>query len=221
VTRRAAARVATLAVLGLLLGGCAAGAGSAPGSGTGTGPGMGASAEPPAGTGMGTATTTGGEQPDLAAARPCPRLAPAQVVPGGLPDLRLPCLGAGPAVRLSDLRGTPLVLNVWAAWCVNCDREMPLFAQAQERAGDRLRFFGVHYKAPRDYGLRSARDFGVTFPSVHDEDGDRTARLLGAPGPPTTLFVTADGRVAYRRIGEITSQQQLTALVRQHLGVRL
>jgi hypothetical protein len=56
---------------------------------------------------------------------------------------------------------------------------------------------------------------------VHDEDGDRTARLLGAPGPPTTLFVTADGRVAYRRIGEITSQQQLTALVRQHLGVRL
>ena len=122
-------------------------------------------------------------------------------------------------MRLSDLRGTPMVLNVWAAWCSNCDREMPLLADVQRKAGSKLRFFGVHYKAARDYGLRSAADFGVTFPSVHDEDGDLIARELQAFAPPQTFFVTADGRIAGRKIGEIQSAKELDALIEQYLGV--
>lgn len=151
----------------------------------------------------------------------CPRLVPAAPVTGGLPDLRLPCLGGGPSVNLADLRGKPMVLNVWAAWCPNCDREMPLFADAMTRAAGRMRFFGVHYKAAEKFGERSAADFGVPFPSVHDEDGDRVVRALRTAAPPQTLFVTADGRVAGRQVGEIRSQAQLDELVQRYLGVRL
>jgi thiol-disulfide isomerase/thioredoxin len=112
-----------------------------------------------------------------------------------------------------------MVLNIWAAWCINCDKEMPILSNVQARAGERLRFFGVHYKAARDYGLRSAADFGVSFPSAHDEDGDVIAGALQAFAPPQTFFVTADGRVAGRKIGEIRSEQELVALIREHLGV--
>jgi thiol-disulfide isomerase/thioredoxin len=133
----------------------------------------------------------------------------------------LECLGDGPPVRLSDLRGVPMVLTVWAAWCTNCDREMPLFRAAQSEAGSRLRFFGVHGWAERDYALRSAKDFGVTFPSVHEEDAEQIRLQLHAPAPPTTFFVTADGRVAHEEIGEITSQQELNDLIAEHLGVQL
>jgi hypothetical protein len=56
---------------------------------------------------------------------------------------------------------------------------------------------------------------------VHDEDGDLVVQRLGAYAPPQTYFVTADGRVAGREIGEITSQQRLDDLVRRYLGVRL
>jgi len=163
-------------------------------------------------------TAAGSLRRDVA---PCPDLEPAEPVTGGLPDLELPCLGAGPAVRLSDLRGVPTVVNVWAAWCSNCVREMPLFASAMERAGDRLRFLGVHYKAPRDYGLQSQADFGVPFPSVHDEDGDRVVRALRATGPPQTFFVAGDGTVAGRVIGEITSQREFDELVQRYLGIAL
>ncbi|MEP6760055.1 MAG: TlpA disulfide reductase family protein [Sporichthyaceae bacterium] len=166
--------------------------------------------------GTGSPTTVTGS---IDALPPCPALPRATPRPDGLPATPLDCLGAGPAVRLSDLRGTPMVLNVWAAWCQNCDREMPLLADAQRKAGTKLRFFGVHYKAPRDYGLRSAVDFGVSFPSVHDEDGDLIARELQAFAPPQTLFVTADGRIAGRKIGEIRSAQELAALIKTHLGV--
>ncbi len=152
----------------------------------------------------------------------CPSVQPATPVDGGLPDLELPCLGGGPSVNLADLRGTPMVLNVWAAWCINCDREMPLFSHAMAQAGDRVRFFGIHYNAAEKYGERSAADFGVPFPSVHDEDGDKvTSALRPLAGPPQTLFVTADGKIAGRKPGEITSQKQLDGLVRRYLGVRL
>ncbi len=163
-----------------------------------------------------SAGTTSAAAPELPA---CPELTRSEPRAGGLPDVELACLGAGPTVRLSDLRGTPMVLNIWAAWCINCDKEMPILSNVQARAGERLRFFGVHYKAPRDYGLRSAADFGVSFPSVHDEDGDLIAGKLQAFAPPQTFFVTADGRIAGRKIGEIRSAKELMALIEQHLGV--
>jgi len=150
---------------------------------------------------------------------PCPELSRVPPVAGGLPDFTLPCLGEGPDVRLSDLRELPTVINVWAAWCTTCDREMPRFAEAAAKYGERVRFLGIHYKAARGAGLASQSDFGVPFPSVHDEDGDRIVRALGAYAPPQTFFVDADGKVVGRKIGEITSQQEMTELVERYLGV--
>jgi thiol-disulfide isomerase/thioredoxin len=183
-------------------------------------PSAGGATSPPDGPTTGTSSTGTGTGTGVAAAG-CPTLDRAQPLADGLPDLELPCLGEGASVNLADLRGVPTVLNVWAAWCTNCDREMPLFADAVERAGERVRFFGVHYKAPRDYGLRSEVDFGVPFPSVHDEDGDLVVDKLRAYAPPQTLFVTADGVVAGRKVGEIASQRELDRLVGRYLGVRL
>jgi thiol-disulfide isomerase/thioredoxin len=113
-----------------------------------------------------------------------------------------------------------LVLTVWAAWCVNRPRETPLFAALQEDAGQRLGLFGIHDKAGREQGPAAAADVGVTFPSVQDADGDRATTQLRVPGPPTTLFVSADGRLVYRHIGEFRTGQELRAPVREHLGVR-
>ncbi len=152
----------------------------------------------------------------------CPDLPHRRVVPGGLPDLTLPCLGSGPDLRLADLRGTPTVLNVWAAWCQICAEEMPVLAAGMREAGDRVRFLGVHYKAPAGYGRQSAADFGVAFPSVQDTDGDRTTLALRPlAGPPQTFFFAADGSLAGRHAGAITSTAQLAGLVQRYLGVAL
>jgi thiol-disulfide isomerase/thioredoxin len=156
---------------------------------------------------------------DIDAVPPCPaapRVAPRT---DGLPPLTLRCLGTGPAVRISDLRGTPMVLNIWAAWCSNCAEEAPLLRALHDKAGSKLRFFGIHYQANRGYGLASARDFGVFYPSVQDADGASTIKALRAPAPPETWFVTADGRVAYRHRGVLTSQRQLDSYVATYLGL--
>ena len=150
---------------------------------------------------------------------PCPSLPHAK--PSDLPDLTLPCLGSGGSVNLADLRGTPTVLNVWAAWCPPCSKEMPVLGAGMRAAGDRVRFFGIQYKAPVGYAKRSAADFGLTFPSVQDTDGDRTVAALHALAPPQTFFYRADGTLGGRHPGQITSRAQLASLIHQYLGVQL
>lgn len=154
--------------------------------------------------------------------QPCPTGDPgAAPVAGGLPDLTLPCIGAGPDVRLSSLRGTPMVVNVWAGWCEPCRDELPVLAEVAAQAGEGVQFLGVNVLETRpDDAVRLLVDTGATYPSVRDDDGSTRAPLRWV-APPMTVLVRADGSVAYRRPGELESSDQLRGLIREHLGVDL
>jgi thiol-disulfide isomerase/thioredoxin len=149
-----------------------------------------------------------------AALPPCPPSS-GTAVRGGLPELTLPCLGAGPVVRLAGLRDAPTVVNLWAGWCAPCREEVPAFSWLAVRG--RVRVLGVLTKDTERNGLAAARGFGIRYPSVVDEDGRLLARL-GLPGLPATVFLRPDGTVAGRHVGPALSDPQLTALVRRHLG---
>jgi cytochrome c biogenesis protein CcmG, thiol:disulfide interchange protein DsbE len=150
-------------------------------------------------------------QPDEDATRP--------VRPGrGLPRLTFDCLGAGPKVTLSGLRGRPAVVNVWASWCPPCAQEMPVLVHARRALADRVLFLGVDLEDTRENGLAWARDLGMNFPSVFDPDGDVKPKL-GVAGPPVTVFLRADGTLAYVHQGMLTSSRQLSDLISRHLGV--
>jgi cytochrome c biogenesis protein CcmG/thiol:disulfide interchange protein DsbE len=156
-----------------------------------------------------------------AALKPCPSSAATGSAPAGsrtLPDTSLPCLGAGPAVRLTGLAGTPTVVNVWATWCTECRAELPLLAHlASSTPG--VRVIGVDAQDDPSSALSLLARAGVHYPSVRDDSGSTKAALQWGSGLPVTLFVRADGSVAFQQHGALADQQQLTDLVREHLGV--
>ena len=149
----------------------------------------------------------------------CPTFGGRPPADGGLPDVSLPCLADGPEVSLAGVRG-PAVVNLWASYCRECRKETPLLERAHRRAGERVKFLGVDFKDDPEPALEAAAGWGMTYPSVQDPDGDLAAGLR-VPGLPMTLFVRADGTVAGRKIGEITSDRELEELLAEHLGVRL
>jgi len=129
-----------------------------------------------------------------------------------LGTLTLPCLRPGPRVELARLGGDrPVLLNLWASWCVPCQREMPRLQQAAGRTAGRVQFLGVDTldspAAARSF-LAAVR---VTYPQLLDADGGARARL-GAVGLPVTLVLAADGQVAYRRLGELHPADLAAAL---------
>jgi cytochrome c biogenesis protein CcmG/thiol:disulfide interchange protein DsbE len=212
------AAVGAAVVTGLVLAGCAGG--GTGGSGTSGGAAT-SGMMPPEARPDGTSAADAAEIARLvreANLPPCPRTSRIAPLPDGLPDLTLPCLGEGPAVTLSGLRGTPLVVNVWASWCPPCAAEMPHLLTAHKALGDRVRFLGVDLVDRRSAALAWARDFRMTFPSVEDPDGVVRAKLR-LVAPPVTLFVRPDGSVAKIHYGAFANERQVRDQIAQHLGV--
>ena len=118
-------------------------------------------------------------------------------------------------VRLSDFRGTPIVLNFFASWCVPCLAEMPLIQDAHLKAEEAgYVVLGVAVQDSRG-ALRSlSESMGLTFPMVLD--GDNSVGIAyHVVGPPATFFIDADGKVVSVVAGTIEEeelQQELAKL---------
>jgi thiol-disulfide isomerase/thioredoxin len=167
------------------------------------------------------AVASGPDASELAALREAADLddCPAGLGPD-VPDLVLPCLSGGPDVALTSAGpGRPTLVNVWGSWCGPCVREVPLLAAFADRAGERVDLVGVLTQDSLRSALTFAQDSGMRWPSVVDDDG--AVMRTYSPGPPITLFLTADRRVAHVERGEFTSLPEIDALVAEHLDVVL
>jgi len=166
------------------------------------------------------------DTPELRAAKADAGIEPCEAVDAPpadadpLPEVTLPCLGGGPAVDLSGVRG-PAVVNLFAQWCEPCREELPYYQRLHEQGGRDVHVLGIDYLDTQpDGALALAADTGVTYPLLADPDGVLRSefRIRGLPG---VVFVDAQGRVTHVEFTVIRSYRQLTDLVEEHLGVSL
>ncbi len=108
----------------------------------------------------------------------------------------------GTAGSLAQYRGTPLVLNFFASWCVPCLAEMPGFEQVHQDLD--VAFLGMNLQDRVEDGQRVVEQTGVTYEIARDPDGSIFASF-GGIAMPTTVFIDADGRVVDLHSGEITA----------------
>ena len=138
-------------------------------------------------------------------------------VEGGLPQTELPCIGEGDPVNLAGLPREPMVVNIWAQWCGPCREESPFLREAFQEAND-VRFVGINYQDPQeDWAIEFAGLVGWRYPHVVDVEKTLQGPLQ-VPGLPVTLFVDAEGVIAGRHVGPVTSTEQLQDLMVEHLG---
>jgi peroxiredoxin len=130
---------------------------------------------------------------------------------GVVPGSRVPEYTAvsvdGDSVRLADLRGRVVVLNVWATWCAPCVEEMPALQRLHDRLEDRgLSVVAVSVDAGGpgvavEDDVRAFIDrFGLTFTVLRDASG-RIEDVFGVPGLPTTFIIDRDGRIRRKVLG--------------------
>jgi thiol-disulfide isomerase/thioredoxin len=153
---------------------------------------------------------------------PCPAPADLLATPPGsgqrLPDVTLPCIGAGDAVRMRAIGGVPTVVNLWASWCLPCRTEMPEFQHVHRALGARVRFLGVDTQDIRENDARSAiQRAAISYPSVYDP-AVRVRRAVNARSLPTTILVGADGLIKNVHVGQLTGAE-LRADIAKYLGV--
>ncbi|WP_336793668.1 TlpA disulfide reductase family protein [Gordonia malaquae] len=159
-----------------------------------------------------------------AALNPCPAGAGAAAT-GPLAGVTVPCMGDGSTIDVgAATAGKPLVINMWAVWCLPCRRELPLFDRLSAASGDKLNVLAVHAREGGDkpyFVLKFLQEVGVHLPVVTDPQGS-IAQAVKAPRVfPSTVFIRADGSVAAVLPRVFETYEDLTGAVREQLGVDL
>lgn len=130
----------------------------------------------------------------------------AQATPGEVPVgsmLREATLHGlnGPDRKLSDFRGRPLIINVWASWCPPCIREMgSLESLAWSDAGQQFMVIGISTDDYPDAAKGLLRKNKATLNHFIDERLN-LENMLGADHLPLTVLVDAKGRVLEKVVG--------------------
>ena len=130
----------------------------------------------------------------------------------------------GNPVRLSDMTGTPTIVNFWATWCKYCVEEFPLFDRYAEEYGDRIDFMMVDlpdgYRETEEKALAFAEKEGYGFPIYFDSDGS-ASDAYPIYSIPMTLLIDRDGNLYRGHIGlmkEESLQQYIDALLGESTG---
>jgi len=134
---------------------------------------------------------------------------PSSDVGRAAPDFLLPAAEGG-ELRLSDLRGKPVLVNFWASWCAPCRKEMPEIVRAYDahKAGG-LVVVAIDLQENDGQVREFAAEYGMEFPVVIDRTGQvAQAWRIGGPieGIPSSYFIDADGIVRARYYGPMDAE---------------
>ncbi len=107
----------------------------------------------------------------------------------------------GPDRNLSDYRGQPLIINVWASWCGPCRAEMASLERLAWR-DDRVRFrlIGISTDDYRDRAMAAIQSSNATIDHFIDRNLE-LEHMLGASRLPLTVLIDAEGRVLRKIYG--------------------
>jgi cytochrome c biogenesis protein CcmG/thiol:disulfide interchange protein DsbE len=114
-------------------------------------------------------------------------------------------------VSLSDFRGEGLVVNFWASWCTPCQMEMPLLESAYRSEHGRVTFLGIDSNDMRGSAISFLHRVHATYPTLFDPHG-AVANAYGLFGLPTTIFISREGKILGRHIGQFDSTTLQAAL---------
>lgn len=131
---------------------------------------------------------------------------PASVEPGDLAPTETFALLDGGTGSMSDFRGTPVLVNFYASWCVPCRAEMPAVQQVHDEAADDLVVVGFNVAENTEVARAFAEEVGVDYPLATDP---RSAFLhaFGGSTLPYTAVVDADGVLVRERSGVLDLQE--------------
>ena len=112
------------------------------------------------------------------------------------PDFELKTL-TGETVRLSDLRGQAVLVNLWATWCPPCQTEMQTIEKVyNDYKDDGLIILAVNmtYQDDPEKIMPFIKEKELTYPILLDETGGM-AKAYEMKSLPSSFFIKRDGTI--------------------------
>jgi thiol-disulfide isomerase/thioredoxin len=133
--------------------------------------------------------------------------------PSEAPNFTLPTL-AGGNITLSELRGTPVVLNFWSIGCSFCRQQLPYLENVANQTEGLIQVIAVNMVDSAESVQSFFGEYEPTMTVALDENSgvfvnycqnfDNSRGYI-----PFTLFIDSQGLVQYQRIGAFASEEAL------------
>lgn len=136
------------------------------------------------------------------------------------PDHPLSRFPDGTTMRLSEARGSVVMLDVWATWCGPCVESLPAYdAIAKRYAPQGLKVFAVSLDEDPRQVAKFVEDTGIGLTILLDDQDQQVSRALRVRGVPTTYLIDRKGTIRAVHAGyEPADLPALTAQLEQLLA---
>jgi cytochrome c biogenesis protein CcmG/thiol:disulfide interchange protein DsbE len=132
-----------------------------------------------------------------------PRALPSALIDKPLPTFDLAALpGRSDGLASSDFGSQPMLLNVFASWCVQCLTEHPVITKLGREDG--IPVLAISYKDKPEDALAWLKRNGDPYRRIGADADGRAAIDLGVYGVPETFVIDKAGRIRYRHPGPLT-----------------
>ena len=122
------------------------------------------------------------------------------------PSPTLPKLGEPGNGSLKEYRGRWVLVNFWASWCIPCRDEAPALTKFQsEYGGKNFTVVGIDTQDISDDGARFAKEFHLSYPLLHDGNGDN-GHEFGTTGVPENYLLEPNGKLAWDEPGPVDAK---------------
>jgi cytochrome c biogenesis protein CcmG/thiol:disulfide interchange protein DsbE len=123
-----------------------------------------------------------------------------------VPVSSLPQLEGSGTASLADYRGSWVLVNFWASWCIPCRAEAPALEDFQRRyGGPKFTVLGIDTRDLSGDGRAFVSKYGLGYPQLRDGDGDG-AHEYGTTGVPESYLVDPRGKVRVHAVGPVSPE---------------
>jgi peroxiredoxin len=123
----------------------------------------------------------------------------------------------GKTLKLSDLRGRPVLVNFWATWCQPCRIEIPTLVNTYQQlraAGKDLEIVALAVNSAPDTVTAFRNEFKMPF-MVAPDSGSQISTIYYVGAIPTSYLIDREGIVRWIHVNMMDDKllaQQLAAL---------
>jgi cytochrome c biogenesis protein CcmG, thiol:disulfide interchange protein DsbE len=118
-------------------------------------------------------------------------------------------------MKLSDLQGKIVVINIWASWCKPCEQEARDLEKAWQFYKDNsdVVFIGVDYVDTPKGANEYLAKFKITFANAPDLKSNISSILNRQMGVPETYFIDREGVLRHVKIGPFISVDEIKSVI--------
>ncbi|GAC1580875.1 MAG: hypothetical protein NVS3B5_14740 [Sphingomicrobium sp.] len=110
--------------------------------------------------------------------------------------------GEGEDTALTEFKGSPVLVNLWASWCVPCVKELPTLDALAKKKGS-IEIVALSQDiAPLASVAAFLAEHGIKSLDTYQDSGMAMSDKAGAPVLPTSIFYDSEGHELWRFVGD-------------------